>query len=116
MSYKTLYFTKKQWKQFDLQKQEILTQRYQVILTDYETKKTLLIKILKNLDTTCPIGIKNLNSGIEKFRVGIDAWDKTMDVFSESLRKSTHSDDNDIGRLFGKKDIDIDQVFFGSKK
>ena len=117
MILKTLYFTKKQWKRFDLQKQEILTLRYEVILTDYESTKTLLVKILKNLNITSPNGVKNLNRGIEKFKAEFDAWDKTMDEFSESIRKSTSpTNDNSYKLFFGDRDLNYHSTFFGGKK
>ena len=57
----TLFFTVKEWNRFDWDKQQVLTKKYIVILTDYQTKKEQIIQVLKK------VNFKNINKGIDVF-------------------------------------------------
>ena len=72
-------FTVKAWNKFDLTQQDILCCRYDIILTDYQTDKEKLIKIIKKFN------IKNLNKGIKKMNQGIDMFTKSCDSFDASI-------------------------------
>jgi D-lyxose ketol-isomerase len=67
-------FTCKAWNKFDLTQQDILCCRYDIILTDYKTKKEMVMKILKNFN------IKNVNKGITKFNKGMAQFSKVMEA------------------------------------
>lgn len=64
MRYKK-YFTTKAWNKFDLTAQDILCGRYDIILTDHETKSEKVKRILKKFN------LKNLNKGIDKVNKGM---------------------------------------------
>lgn len=84
-------YTVKEWKRFDkvaerengidITMQEILLKRYDVILTDYKTKKEKLFVVLDKFN------FENLNKGITKFNKGVDVIVK-MTAAPESKRKS----------------------------
>jgi len=61
-------FTWKAFNKFDWGKQEILTARYDIILTDYETRNEKIVRILKKFNR------KNLNKGITKFNKGMSQF------------------------------------------
>src|SRR3990172_6167295 len=58
-------FTVKAWNKFDLTQQDILCCRYDIILTDYKTKKE---KIFSVMDKFSP---KNINKGIKVMNRGL---------------------------------------------
>ena len=78
----TKYYTVKEWKKFDkvaerengidITFQEILLKKYDVILTDYKTKKEKLFRVLDM------ISAKNINAGITKFNKGMDQFSKVI--------------------------------------
>ena len=76
---KVLRFTVKQWKKFDIEKQEILTARYSVILSDYTTKRERTKAILKKFSK------KNLDSALDSFNSGVDSFSRSMDSLSREL-------------------------------
>lgn len=90
MRYKKEY-TVKEWKKFDkyaerengidITFQEILLKKYDVILTDYKTKKEKLFAVIDKFNA------KNINAGITKFNKGMDAFSKTMGTPKKESRK-----------------------------
>ena len=73
MRYKK-YFTVKAWNKFDLTQQDILCCRYDIILTNYKTRKEKILNILKKFNG------KNLDKGISKFNKGVNQF---MDIIAE---------------------------------
>ena len=73
------YFTCKAWGKFDLTQQDILCTRYDIILTDYQTDKEKIVKIIKKFN------IKNLNKGIKTMNKGIDTFTKACDSFDNNI-------------------------------
>ena len=68
-------FTLKAFTKFDIIQRQLLCERYDIILTDYETDKEKIIKIIKKFKK---FNIKNLNKGITKFN-------KQMSQFNEMM-------------------------------
>ncbi len=64
----TLFFTVKEWNRFDWDKQQVLTKKYIVILTDYHTKKEQIIQVLNK------VNFKNINKGIDVFNKTIQKF------------------------------------------
>ena len=58
---------------FDWEKQELLCERYNIILTDYLTKEEKVKKVLGKFTIT------NINLGITKFNKGMDGFMKILD-------------------------------------
>jgi len=76
-------FTCKAWNKFDLTQQDILCCRYDIILTDYQTPREKMIKIIKKFN------LKNLNKGITKFNKGMSQFNKMMEPEKQQkIRKS----------------------------
>ena len=82
------YYTVKEWKKFDkvaerengidITMQEILLQKYDVILTDYKTKKEKLFQVLDKFNA------KNINAGITKFNKAVNQFTKTIESTNKS--------------------------------
>lgn len=81
--------------------QEILLQKYDVILTDYKTKKEKLFGVLDKFNA------KNINKGIDKFNKGMDQFSKV--VASSSGGKSKP-------RKMGISQKDYDSLFKSKKR
>ena len=72
-------FTVKAWKKFDLTQQDILCTRYDIILTDYKTKKEKAIILLKKFNK------RNLTKSIATFNKGVNSFTKACDSFDKSV-------------------------------
>ena len=69
----TLFFTVKQWNRFSWSMQEIMCKKYDVILTDYKTRKEKIILLLNK------INMKNFNKGMDMFNKSLNKFSKTVD-------------------------------------
>src|SRR3972149_9692962 len=78
-------FTVKAWKKFDLTQQDILCCRYDIILTDYKTRKE---KIFSVMDKFSP---KNIDKGIKVMNKGLSQFSKTIDELDKGLNQSMGS-------------------------
>ena len=96
------FFTQKMESFESVTVQEIMLQKYDIILTDYKTKKEKLFKIID------VISAKNINSGITKFNKGMDQFSK---VIGQSQPKSSKSKTAKLG--ISQRDYD---KLFKSKK
>ena len=74
--------TVKEWKKlFNIQ--ESLCKKYDIILTDYKTKREIIFGILDK------INLKNINKGIETFNKIIQDFGGSMDQLTKELDKSS---------------------------
>lgn len=115
MRYKK-YYTVKQWKKFDKWAerengtdytfQEVLLRKYEIILTDHQTKSEKVKKILDKFT------IQNLDRSMTKFAKGIDKFAKSMES-SQNKRKRTRKSKRS---RIQTKEPDYSALFFGSKK
>jgi len=111
---KQLHFTTEEWNRFDLEKQEVLTRRYEVILTNHKTKKEKLAAIIDSIDITRPRGKKNLDRTITKIQNGITKFDKAVESFKgENLFPSQKEYDSLAG---SSKIKDFKKTIWGDKK
>lgn len=69
--------------------QEIMLQKYDIILLDYKTKKEKLFSIIDKFNA------KNINSGIDKFNKGVNQFSKV--IGSSQPKKSTKSKKMKLG-------------------
>jgi len=77
-------FTVKEWKKlYSIQK--ILCQKYEVILTDYKTKREIISNILDK------INLENINRGIETFNKIIQDFGDSMDQLTTELNKTSQN-------------------------
>ncbi len=112
MRYKKL-FTVKEWSKFKKTKvkeidgikyyydmQELMCKKYDIVLTDYKTKREQIIIFLKK------INMKNINKGIDAFNKAVQAFGGSMDQLSKDLDGSEKSQsDNDkknLEEIWGK--------------
>ena len=114
MRYKK-YFTVKQWKKFKKTKvkgvkhnvdtQELMCKKYDIILTDYKTKRERIIIFLKK------INMKNINKGIDTFNKAIQAFGGSMDQLSKEFGSSEKvqpsKDKENLEKLWGKSSTNV---------
>jgi len=79
----TLFFTVREWNRFSWSMQEILCKKYDVILTDYKTRKEKIILLLHK------INMKNFNKGMDTFNKSLNKFSKTVDSMTASANKSS---------------------------
>lgn len=77
--------------------QEILLQKYDVILLDYKTKKEKIFAVLDKFNA------KNINKGIDKFNKGVDQFSK---VVASSSGNNTKSKSKKVKLGISQKDYD----------
>ena len=85
------YLTVKEWSRFDrvvervdgieITAQEIICLKYEIILTDWVSKKDKIFNVLKKFNKT------NLNKGLDKLDDGIKGFEKVMDEIDGELKK-----------------------------
>lgn len=69
----------KQWKRFGIEKQEYLTGHYEVILSDYMTRKERAIKTIRL------INVRNFNRGLKAFNDCVDSFLKPLDFLHHTM-------------------------------
>ena len=94
------FFTQRMESFESLTSQEIMLKKYDIILTDYKTKKEKLFSIIDKFNA------KNINSGITKFNKGMDQFSK---VIGSSQPKKSKS-------AIGISKKDYDKLFKSKKK
>ena len=63
--------------------QEVLCKKYNVILTDYQTRKEKITLLLNK------INMKNFNKGMDTFNKSLNKFSKTVDSLTASASKSS---------------------------
>ncbi len=74
----TLFFTLKAWNRFSWSMQEIMCKKYDIILTDYKTRKEKIILLLHK------INMKNFNKGMNTFNKSLNKFSKTVDSMTSN--------------------------------
>lgn len=77
--------TTKQWKKYDSDEQELILQKYDVVLTDHETTNEKLTRYGK------AINFKNYQKGMKKFDSVMKGMDKFWKDFDKQWSKSLGS-------------------------
>lgn len=85
-------FTVKAWKKFDYSHQSVLLRKFDIILTDHQTKSEKIRNILSKFNA------KNVNKGIDKFQKATDTMDKAFKEWDKLKRKNQ----KDLSGLIGK--------------
>ena len=75
---KILFFSVREWNRFSWNMQEVLCKKYDVILTDYKTRKERITLLINK------INIKNFNKGIDTFNKSLNKFSKTVDSLTGS--------------------------------
>ena len=103
----TLFFTVKEWNRFTWSIQEVICKKYDVILTDYKTRKEKTLLLLK-------INMKNFNKGMDTFNKSLNKFSKTVDSLTASASKSSFTGFNlhhQCFYLLGKTGFSKDAVW-----
>jgi len=88
------FFTQKLESYESMSVQEMMIIKYDIVLTDYKTKKEKIFNIIDK------VNIKNLNSGIEKFNKGVNQFSKAIESSTPGKGPSTRgltSNNNKLG-------------------
>ena len=88
------YFTVKEWQKFKtndyFDMQELLCQKYDVILSDYQTKKKKTFSLLQK------INLKNFDKGITGFSKLVQSFGNSMDQFTAEINDDKVSDKKNL--------------------
>ena len=93
------YFTVEEWQKFKtndyFDMQEMLCQKYDVILSDYQTKKQKTFSLLQK------INLKNFNKGITGFSKLLQSFGNSMDQFTAEINDKKISDKKNLESIWG---------------
>jgi len=109
------YYTVKEWKKFKknnyFDMQELLCEKYDVILTDYKTKRQRIISILSH------INLKNLDHGITQFNKLFQSFGDSAEQLSKELNHSKQNKQN-LDSIWGESTNSVANLekIWGKKK
>ena len=93
------YFTVNEWQKFKtndyFDMQELLCQKYDVILSDYQTKKQKTFSLLPK------INLKNFEKGITEFSKLLQSFGNSMDQFTAEIDNKKISDKKNLESIWG---------------
>ena len=96
------YFTVEEWQKFKtndyFDMQEMLCQKYDVILSDYQTKKQKTFSLLQK------INLKNFNKGIAGFSKLLQSFGNSMDQFTAEIDNKKISDKKNLESIWGSSE------------
>ena len=99
------YFTIEEWQKFKtndyFDMQEMLCQRYDVILSDYQTKKQKTFSLLQK------INLKNFEKGITEFSKLVQSFGNSMDQFTAEIDNKKISDKKNLESIWGPSEKQI---------
>jgi hypothetical protein len=99
------FYTVKEWNKFKsndyFDMQDMLCQRYDVILTDYQTKREKIFSVLKK------INLKNLDKGITGFSKLVQSFGGSMDQLTREIDSQKHKDKDNLDLVWGKSDNSV---------
>ena len=94
------YFTVREWNRFKnndyFDMQETLCQKYEVILTDYKTKREKVFSALKK------INLKNFDRGVTEFSKLVQSFGGSMDQLTRELDSVKPKDSDNVDLICGK--------------
>ena len=96
------YFTVREWNRFKnndyFDMQDMLCQKYDVILTDYKTKREKVFSALKK------INLKNFDKGVTQFSKLVQSFGGSMDQFTRELNSPKSKDSDNLDLVWGKSE------------
>jgi len=99
------YFTLREWNRFKnndyFDMQEMLCQKYDVILTDYKTKREKIFSALKK------INLRNLDNGIAEFSKLVQSFGSSMDQLTSEIDSQKSKDTDNLDLVWGKSNESI---------
>ena len=94
------FYTVKEWNKFKsndyFDMQELLCQKYDVVLTDYKTKREKIFSFLKK------INLKNLDIAITGFSKLVQSFGGSMDQLTREIDSQTSKDTDNLDSIWGK--------------
>ena len=98
------YYTIKEWSKFKsnnyFDMQELLCEKYDVILTDYKTRKQRIISLLSH------INLKNLDKGITQFNKLFASFGDSSEQLTRELNHSK-KDKQNLDSIWGKSNNSV---------
>ena len=99
------YFTVREWNRFKnndyFDMQEMLCQKYDVILTDYKTKREKIFSTLKK------INLRNFDNGIAEFSKLVQSFGSSMDQLTSEIDSQKSKDADNLDLVWGKSNESI---------
>ncbi|MDC0242359.1 hypothetical protein OAK22_01755 [Nitrosopumilus sp.] len=99
------FYTVKEWNKFKsndyFDMQDMLCQKYDVILTDYQTKREKIFSVLKK------INLKNLDKGITGFSKLVQSFGGSMDQLTREINSQKHKDKDNLDLVWGKSENSV---------
>ena len=99
------YFTSREWNRFKnndyFDMQEMLCQKYDVILTDYKTKREKIFSALKK------INLRNFDNGIAEFSKLVQSFGSSMDQLTSEIDSQKSKDADNLDLVWGKSNESI---------
>ena len=93
------FYTVKEWSKFKsndyFDMQELLCQKYDVILSEYQTKKQ------KTFSLSQKINLKNFDKGITEFAKLVQSFGNSMDQFTAEINDKKISDKKNLESIWG---------------
>ena len=99
------FYTVKEWNKFKsndyFDMQELLCQKYDIILTDYKTKSEKIFSFLKK------INLKNLDKGVTEFSKLVQSFGGSMDQLTREIDSQTSKDKDNLDSVWGKSENSV---------
>ena len=99
------FYTVKQWSKFKsndyFDMQELLCQKYDVVLIDYQTKKQKTFSLLQK------INLKNFDKGITEFLKLLQSFGNSMDQFTAEINDDKVSEKKNLESIWGPSEKQI---------
>ena len=99
------YFTVKEWNRFKnndyFDMQDMLCQKYDVILTDYKTKREKVFSALKK------INLNNFDKGVTQFSKLVQSFGGSMDQLTQELNSGKSKDADNLDLVWGKSENNV---------
>ena len=99
------YFTVKEWNRFKnndyFDMQDVLCQKYDVILTDYKTKREKIFSVLKK------INLKNFDKGVTEFSKLVQSFGGSMEQLTREIDYPKSKDADNLDLVWGKSENNV---------
>ena len=99
------YFTAREWDRFkskgSFDMQDMLCQKYDVILTDYKTKREKVFSALKK------INLKNFDKGVTEFSKLVQSFGGSMDQLTREINSPKSKDADNLDLVWGKSENNV---------
>jgi hypothetical protein len=99
------YFTVREWNRFKnndyFDMQDMLCQKYDVILTDYKTKREKVYSVLKK------INLKNFDKGVTEFSKLVQSFGGSMDQLTREIDSQTSKNKDNLDLIWSTSENSV---------